>query len=97
MLRELASIKEMVEDTYKAIAGDLSLGHKGLAQRVEHNEATIAQEASERRESVKRVHDRVDSMRDEWTKWKWFVAGLSAGFGAAGGIGASWLIERIPG
>lgn len=97
LLQQIASIKTMVEDTYKAITGDPSLGHRGLAERVERTEVGMAHEATERREAVKRVHERVDVMRDEWAKWKWFVAGLAAGMGFAGGGLATWLIERMPG
>lgn len=70
---QLAEIQALLEKTYKlsqstfeAIAGNETLGIKGLAKRVESSEATVAQEVHDRRESVKRIHVRIDTVEDEF-------------------------------
>lgn len=86
LLKEIALIRDLVEDTYKAITGDQSLGHRGLAERVERVEVGLAQETTERRDSVKRVHDRIDRIDKRWA----VLVGAVFGAGlTGGGVGAA--------
>ena len=85
ILKQLADIRDMVEDVKRSITGDLSLGHRGLAERMERVEIAQADEADQRRKSVERVHSRIDGLEKKWA----YVVGAVIGSGAfGGGVGA---------
>lgn len=93
ILKRLDEIQVLVKDAYKAITGDATLGHRGLAERVERVELGQAQMARDRGDSNKRVHDRIDATNKRIDKieknWAYVVgAVLGAGL-TGGGVGAA--------
>ena len=86
ILDRLDALQGLVEKTYAAISGDITIGHRGLAERVERLEAGQGIEANERRDSVKRVHERVDRIEKRWATL--IGAVLGAGL-TGGGVGAA--------
>ncbi|HEX7099650.1 MAG TPA: hypothetical protein VF377_10445 [Acidimicrobiia bacterium] len=86
VLERLDSLQDLVQKTYAAISGDPSIGHRGLAERVERLELGQAAEANARNESLKRAHERIDRQER-----RWYVL-IGAVFGAGltgGGVGAA--------
>lgn len=98
------NIDKAIAELSTAITGNKVMGHRGIVERLETVELLNSEtpgvhiEMENRaKEARAQIYQRIDTLQDEWAKWKWFVAGLSAGFGVAGGVGATWLIDRIPG
>lgn len=86
ILDRLEQLQSLVEKTYAAISGDVTIGHRGLAERVERLEAGQAAEAKARNESLKRVYLRVERIEKRW----YVFAGAVLGSGlTGGGVGAA--------
>ena len=89
---------DVLDDIRVAIAGDKTLGLKGLSRRMELAEDGLEKEATERRESVQRAHKRIDETHQTLAaridgverKAAW-VAGVIAG-AVGGGVG---VLARI--
>lgn len=86
VLERLEKLQELVQKTYAAISGDPTIGHRGLAERVERLELGQAAEAQARSESLKRAHERIDRQERRW----YVLAGAVFGAGlTGGGVGAA--------
>jgi hypothetical protein len=85
----LDEVRQSVWRIERAVAGDVELGHKGLAARVEILELNQSNLEDKRQSGDSRLHIRVDELERRWDKAVWMTMGAAIGSGlVAGSLGA---------
>jgi len=88
--RSVGAMNGLMKDLHVALTGD-ELGNPGLIHRQNDLQGQIDEMEMRRRESIKRVHDKVDVLEQKFNRIFW----VGTGIGIGSGVGTSGIIALI--